>query len=143
MKASVQPKPAKPPLRVSGNQKKAPSPIDIHVGLRVRSARLALGITQERLAKAIGLTFQQVQKYEKGTNRIGSSRMVQIAAALHKPVAWFFEGAGNGSSIQPADDLAARFFALPLAREVAIEFAMLGIEDRRLLVEVVRRMAAR
>lgn len=68
-----------------------PNPIDIHVGGRVRLRRTLLGMSQEKLAEAIGLTFQQVQKYERGTNRIGSSRLFDLARVLDVPVAYFFE----------------------------------------------------
>src|SRR5574337_791085 len=73
--------------------KKAPNPIDKHVGSRVRMRRMMLAISQEKLGDALGLTFQQVQKYEKGTNRIGASRLQQISHVLQVPVAFFFEGA--------------------------------------------------
>src|SRR5467141_2523429 len=73
--------------------KKAPNPIDKHVGSRVRMRRMMLGMSQEKLGDALSLTFQQVQKYEKGTNRIGASRLQQIALILQVPVAFFFEGA--------------------------------------------------
>src|SRR5262245_25665476 len=73
--------------------KKAPNPIDKHVGSRVRMRRMMLGMSQEKLGDALGLTFQQVQKYEKGTNRIGASRVQQISQILQVPVAFFFEGA--------------------------------------------------
>ena len=66
-------------------------PIDIHVGLRVRLRRTLLGWSQEKLAQALGLTFQQVQKYERGANRISASRLYQASRALGVPVAWFFE----------------------------------------------------
>ena len=73
--------------------KKAPNPIDKHVGSRVRMRRMMVGMSQEKLGDALGLTFQQVQKYEKGTNRIGASRLQQISHILQVPVAFFFEGA--------------------------------------------------
>src|SRR6201988_1146698 len=73
--------------------KKAPNPVDKHVGSRVRMRRMMLAMSQEKLGDALGLTFQQVQKYEKGTNRIGASRLQQIAGTLQVPVAFFFEGA--------------------------------------------------
>src|ERR1700751_4114459 len=73
--------------------KKAPNPIDKHVGSRVRMRRMMLAMSQEKLGDALGLTFQQVQKYEKGTNRIGASRLQQISHILQVPVAFFFEGA--------------------------------------------------
>ena len=75
---------------------KGPNPIDIHVGSRMRMRRMALGMSQEKLAKALGLTFQQVQKYEKGANRMGSSRLQQAADVLGVAAAFFFEGAGGG-----------------------------------------------
>ncbi|MQB45673.1 helix-turn-helix transcriptional regulator [Rhizobium sp. ICMP 5592] len=70
---------------------KVPNPIDAYVGSRVRMRRLMLGMSQERLADQIGVTFQQVQKYEKGTNRIGASRLQAIAGVLAVPVAFFFQ----------------------------------------------------
>src|SRR3954464_15339578 len=71
---------------------KAPNPTDRHVGSRVRMRRMMLSMSQEKLGDALGLTFQQVQKYEKGTNRIGASRLQQISQILQVPVAFFFEG---------------------------------------------------
>src|SRR5437870_8791204 len=73
--------------------KKVPNPIDKHVGSRVRMRRLMLGMSQEKLGDALRLTFQQVQKYEKGTNRIGASRLQHISHILQVPVAFLFEGA--------------------------------------------------
>jgi transcriptional regulator with XRE-family HTH domain len=68
-----------------------PNPIDVHVGGRLRLRRTLLGLSQERLAEAIGVTFQQVQKYERGANRIGSSRLFDLARVLDVPVSYFFE----------------------------------------------------
>jgi transcriptional regulator with XRE-family HTH domain len=73
--------------------KKVPNPIDRHVGSRVRMRRIMLGMSQEKLGDALGLTFQQIQKYEKGTNRIGASRLQQISRTLDVPPSFFFEGA--------------------------------------------------
>ena len=78
--------------------KKAPNPIDKHVGSRVRMRRMMLAMSQQKLADALGLTFQQVQKYEDGTNRIGAGRLQQISDILQVPVAFFFEGAPNASA---------------------------------------------
>ncbi len=84
--------------------KKSPNPIDKHVGGRVRMRRVLIGMSQEKLGTALGLTFQQVQKYEKGTNRIGASRLQQISGVLNVPPAYFFEempameGAGTQAS---------------------------------------------
>ena len=87
--------------------KTTPHPIDKHVGSRVRMRRLMLGMSQQKLADAFGLTFQQVQKYEKGTNRISASRLQQIANTLQVHVTFFFEDApgqrkANGSAPSPA-----------------------------------------
>ena len=73
--------------------KKAPNPIDKHVGARVRMRRMMVQMSQEKLGESLGITFQQIQKYEKGTNRIGASRLQQISIVLGVPVAFFFEGA--------------------------------------------------
>src|SRR5882762_4038395 len=73
--------------------KKSPNPTDKHVGARVRMRRLMLGLSQEKLGGALGLTFQQVQKYEKGTNRIGASRLQHISNILQVTPGFFFEGA--------------------------------------------------
>jgi transcriptional regulator with XRE-family HTH domain len=77
---------------------KAPSPVDKHVGQRVRMRRMMLDWSQERLGDALGVTFQQVQKYEKGTNRISASRLQQISNLLGVPVAFFFEGQAGDDS---------------------------------------------
>jgi transcriptional regulator with XRE-family HTH domain len=71
---------------------KVPNPIDKHVGARVRMKRMLSGMSQEKLGEALGLTFQQIQKYEKGANRISASRLQQISEALNTPLAYFFKG---------------------------------------------------
>ncbi len=71
--------------------KKNPNPIDVHVGNRVRMRRMLVGMSQEKLGERLGLTFQQIQKYEKGTNRISASRLYQISQILGVPVQFFFE----------------------------------------------------
>jgi transcriptional regulator with XRE-family HTH domain len=78
--------------------KKAPNPTDKHVGSRVRMRRMMLSMSQQKLADGLGLTFQQVQKYERGANRIGASRLQQISHLLQVPIAFFFEGAPNASA---------------------------------------------
>jgi len=85
-------------VRLPLPRKKAPDPIDRHVGSRVRMRRIMLAMSQEKLGAALGLTFQQVQKYERGANRIGASRLQQISHILQVPVAFFFEGAPNASA---------------------------------------------
>ncbi len=79
-------------------EKKKPNPIDIHVGSRVRLRRTMLGMSQEKLGENLGITFQQIQKYEKGANRIGASRLQQISTVLNTPVAFFFEDAPGMTS---------------------------------------------
>ena len=71
---------------------KAPNPVDKYVGSRVRMRRIMLGMSQEKLGEALGLTFQQVQKYEKGTNRVGASRLWELSRVLGVPITYFFEG---------------------------------------------------
>ncbi|WMS43377.1 helix-turn-helix transcriptional regulator [Acuticoccus sp. MNP-M23] len=73
--------------------RKQPNPIDIHVGSRLKLRRTMMGMTQEKLGDSLGVTFQQVQKYEKGTNRIGASRLQEISEILEAPVSFFFEDA--------------------------------------------------
>ena len=102
---------------------KDPAGVDKYVGSRVRMRRLMLGMSQGKLADAIGLTFQQVQKYEKGTNRIGASRLQQIANALQVPPTFFFEGSPGQARFDgkaPPPDFAFEFIStrdgLALAR---------------------------
>lgn len=84
----------------------SPDPVDLHLGTRIRMRRIEQSLSQEKLAEGLGLTFQQVQKYEKGTNRIGGSRMAAIARLLDVEVGYFYEGAPHasapGSGIDPA-----------------------------------------
>jgi transcriptional regulator with XRE-family HTH domain len=78
---------------------KSPNLVDKHVGSRVRARRLKIGMSQEKLGETLGLSFQQVQKYEKGTNRIGSGRLHQIATALQVPISFFYEGHAGGHDL--------------------------------------------
>ena len=103
--------------------KKVPNPIDAHVGNRVRIRRLELGMSQEKLGDALGLTFQQVQKYEKGTNRISASRLQYVSRILHVAIAYFFEGSpgqlkakGNALSSAYVSDFVAATAGLALAK---------------------------
>src|SRR5258708_4625019 len=105
---------------------KAPNPVDKYVGSRVRMRRIMLGMSQEKLGEALGLTFQQVQKYEKGTNRVGASRIQQISEILQVPVSFLFEGgpsgiaradgAGEGTSPTYVSDFPATAEGLALTR---------------------------
>jgi len=128
--------------------KKAPNPIDRYVGSRVRMRRMMLGMSQEKLGNGLGLTFQQVQKYEKGTNRIGASRLQQISNILQVPVSFFFDGApelpirGGEFSEAPSPLYVADFLAT--SDGLALTRAFMRIEDsklRRKIVELVEQMA--
>src|SRR5713226_5149805 len=79
-------------------ESRLPNPVDLHVGARIRLRRRMQGVSQEKLADALGLTFQQVQKYERGANRVSASKLYEIAAALHAPVSYFFDGLADPSS---------------------------------------------
>ena len=79
-----------------------PNPIDVHVGGRIRARRLFIGMKQEALANALGLTFQQVQKYEKGANRVSASRLSAMATTLDAPISYFFAEM-SGQSTKPED----------------------------------------
>lgn len=76
---------------MSDNNKKSPNPVDIHVGARIRLRRNMIGLSQEKLGESLGITFQQIQKYEKGMNRVGASRLQAIANILNVPVTFFFD----------------------------------------------------
>jgi transcriptional regulator with XRE-family HTH domain len=129
--------------------KKLPNPTDKHVGSRVRMRRMMLGMSQEKLGDALSLTFQQVQKYEKGTNRIGASRLQQIAHFLQVPVSFFFEGApglassGNGNAGEaPSPSYVSDFLAT--ADGLALTKAFMQIKDpklRRRIVDLVSQIA--
>ena len=128
--------------------KKAPNPTDKHVGSRVRMCRMMLGMSQEKLGNAFSLTFQQVQKYEKGTNRIGASRLQQIAHFLQVPVAFFFEGAPDfpgstsGMSEAPSPTYVSDFLAT--SDGLALTKSFMRIKDaklRRRIVDLVSQIA--
>ena len=125
--------------------KKIPNPIDKHVGSRVKMRRLMLGMSQEKLGDALSLTFQQVQKYEKGTNRMGSSRLQQISNILKVPVTFFFEdvpGQPKFDSKAPSPVYVSDFLAT--SDGLALTKAFMQIEDaklRRHIVNLVKEIA--
>jgi transcriptional regulator with XRE-family HTH domain len=123
--------------------KKSPHATDQHVGNRVRMRRKMQGMTQEKLGQALGLTFQQVQKYEKGTNRIGASRLQHIASIQQVPISFFFEDAPGPSSIldEPCDYVSG---FLATSDGLALTKAYMQIENvklRRSIVALVKRIA--
>src|ERR1700729_2063536 len=131
--------------------KKAPNPIDKHVGSRVRMRRMMLSMSQEKLGNSLGLTFQQVQKYEKGTNRIGASRLQQISQILQVPVAFFFEGApiisgefepASGMQEAPSPAYVSDFLAT--SDGLSLTKSFMRIKDaklRRRIVDLVQQIA--
>lgn len=132
--------------------KKAPNPVDKHVGSRVRMRRILIGMSQEKLGESLGLTFQQVQKYEKGTNRIGASRLQQISQILGVPVEFFFDGAPtaesgiSGPSGGFSDSAETRYVAdfLSTSEGVQLTRAFVKIRDpklRRKIVELVTTLS--
>lgn len=125
---------------------KRPSAVDVHVGRRLRERRNAVGVTQEVLADSVGLTFQQIQKYEKGANRISASRLQQFASFLNVDVAWFFEGCSvsNSESTLESTSWLKEFIELPDAQKLMKAFVQ--IEDkglRRHIARLVERLADR
>ena len=129
---------------------KSPSPTDRHVGARVRMRRMMLGMSQTKLGDAVGLTFQQVQKYEKGTNRIGASRLQQISHILQVSVAFFFEGALNlhGSTDRmkeaPSSSYVSDFLATPKGLLLTKAFMRINQPKlRRRIVDLVEEIAGK
>ena len=133
--------------RAAMANKKQPNPIDIHVGSRVRLRRMMLGMSQEKLGEALGITFQQIQKYEKGTNRIGASRLQHIAVVLTVPVSFFFEdapGTPNEATglAENSRDYVVDF--LSSSEGVQLNKAFVRIKDaklRRRIIDLVRAAA--
>jgi transcriptional regulator with XRE-family HTH domain len=130
---------------------KAPNTVDKYVGSRVRMRRMMLGMSQEKLGEALGLTFQQIQKYEKGTNRVGASRIQQIAEVLKVPVSFLFEGGpgsargaeGFGEGPSPGPGYVSDFLAT--SEGLALTRAFTRIADARLrrsIVDLVEQIAA-
>ncbi len=104
-----------------------PNPVDVHVGARVRLRRTLLGMSQEKLGEAIGLTFQQVQKYERGANRIGSSRLFDLSRVLDVPVGYFFDdmpaaiAASSPAQSRGMAEEPARYQLDPMAKRETLE----------------------
>jgi transcriptional regulator with XRE-family HTH domain len=129
-----------------------PSPIDVHVGSRIRLRRTLLGMSQERLGDQLGLTFQQVQKYERGVNRVGASRLFDLARVLDVPISFFFDDmpdglVGSSSRRAPgvpetpeaiADDTMTRRETLELVRAY---YRIADPNQRKKLFELVKAMA--
>ena len=85
-------------------ESRSPNPVDLHVGARIRMRRRLQGVSQEKLAEALGLTFQQVQKYERGANRVSASKLYEIAGMLKAPISYFFDGLADPAAEISEDD---------------------------------------
>lgn len=120
---------------------RTPNPIDKHVGARIRLRRKILGMSQVTLADALGLTFQQVQKYERGDNRISASKMYEAARCLGVTTSYFFEGLGDNDSAETMSDPQAVFFAIQGADDLAKVYRTLPAEKRAALIGMVRSFA--
>ena len=131
--------------------RKTPDPVDVHVGSRMRLRRMLVGMSQEALGRALGLTFQQIQKYEKGANRVGASRLYRIAGLLNVPVQFFFEDMPplDGEEPQPTgfaegDETPYVVDFLSTPEGVALVSAFVRIPDpavRRRIVDMVRSVS--
>jgi len=122
--------------------RKGPDVIDKHVGARIRMRRNMLGITQEKLAEGLGITFQQVQKYEKGTNRVGASRLQNIAAILQTPIPFFFED-GPSPALEAEGWVADTPTQLMASKDcVALARAFVAIEDKKVQHRVLSLVRA-
>jgi transcriptional regulator with XRE-family HTH domain len=124
---------------------RAPNPIDRHVGLRIRMRRKELGISQERLADSIGLTFQQVQKYERAANRVSASKLWEVARALNASIAYFYEGLSETPEA-PGSNLPREtvqdFLMTPEGLELASSFPKIAHgRVRRKILDLVRVMS--
>lgn len=132
--------------------KRMPNPVDIHVGNRMRMRRMLVGMSQEKLGERLGLTFQQVQKYEKGTNRVSASRLFHVAQVLGVPVQYFYEdlpeGAENGAGTEgfgESGEQAVITNFLNSSEGLQLNRAFHQITDtdvRRRVVELVKSIAA-
>lgn len=127
------------------NTERSPDPVDLYVGARIRMRRKLLGVSQERLAEQLGLTFQQVQKYERGANRVSASKLHAIGTALSAPVAYFFEGFGGAaaSGVGEADSSAFvhELVMPPEGMELAALFPRLKrARVRRKILDLVRSL---
>jgi transcriptional regulator with XRE-family HTH domain len=123
---------------------KSPSPIDKHIGQRVRMQRTLLGMSQERLGELLGITFQQVQKYEKGTNRISASRLHDLARVLGVDVPFFFQGSGERNPAESEPSLSPINKFLSDREGIELAKAFVAITDagvRRAIVELARASA--
>lgn len=124
------------------SNERTPNAIDRRLGQHVRTRRIEIGMSQERLAELLGVTFQQVQKYEKGINRVSASRLYAIAAALNMPVAPFFEGmTPAGGKAVPPPSVQEDVRATPEGAELLALFASIrSVKVRRRAIALIRAL---
>ena len=123
------------------DEAEGPNPIDRHVGLRIRMRRKELGYSQERLAEAVGITFQQIQKYERAANRVSASKLWELARALDTTIGYFFEGLGEMESAETHGAGVQDFLMSADGLELAVAFMRIGHPRlRRKLVELIRAL---
>ena len=128
---------------------RGPLAVDMHVGARVRMRRRFLGISQQSLAAQLGITFQQVQKYERGANRVSASKLYEVACALNTPVTYFFEGLadplvgpGEPKQVQALEQSIGAFLQSSEGVELASMFARVDRpRTRRMILDLVRTLA--
>lgn len=118
-------------------RKKVPNPIDVHVGSRVRFRRTMMGMSQEKLGDSLGITFQQVQKYEKGTNRVGASRLQNIASILNVPISFFFEETAFQAGEGP-NELSDISMFISSSEGLALNKAFMSIPDPAVRQNIVK-----
>jgi transcriptional regulator with XRE-family HTH domain len=122
-----------------------PNPVDLHVGARIRMRRKILGVSQERLAEDLGLTFQQIQKYERGANRVSASKLYEIAKSLQSSVGYFFEGLADTTRegvAEGGEPFVHDFLMTSEGLELAGLFPRITRPKvRRRILELVRSMA--
>ena len=135
-------------VRNPAAEDEAPDPVDISVGGRLRQRRTLLGMSQEKLGRAVGLTFQQIQKYERGVNRIGASRLLQLSRVLGVPIAYFFEDvpAPKSGRAAPPTATAAPPDDDPLSRRETMElvrayYAISNPYVRKRVLDLVRALS--
>jgi transcriptional regulator with XRE-family HTH domain len=122
---------------------RSPAPVDVHVGVRIRMRRKMLGMSQETLAESLGLTFQQVQKYERGANRVSASKLYDIAKTLQTPVSYFFDGLADpvDPGAEPvAENPCLMLASLPYGAELATALQSIDSRMRASLLGLVTQM---
>jgi|688.fasta_scaffold177537_2 transcriptional regulator with XRE-family HTH domain len=127
---------------------RAANPVDLHVGARIRMRRKTMGLSQERLAESLSLTFQQVQKYERGANRVSASKLYEIARSLRSPINYFFDGLADtvdplpeGVADQDASAFVHELVMTPEGMELAALFPRIAKRGRKLVLDLARVLA--